>query len=81
MICATKRKKPKRFLLGPGIIVTIAGFVSLNNGTASAYIQVVIGILMTTCSIFLSVREPKQNGQVSQVRQLSKGGSECNRLY
>ena len=54
MIYAGKKKKSLFFLIGPGIVVTLAGIIFIFNGMVTTYILVLIGIIMITYGIYLN---------------------------
>ena len=54
MIYAGKRKKSLFFLIGPGVIVTLAGTIFIFNGMVTTYILVVVGITMLIYGIYLN---------------------------
>jgi len=53
MIYAGKRRKSLFFLIGPGVIVTLAGIIFIFNGMVTTYLLVVIGIIMLIYGIYL----------------------------
>jgi len=52
MIYAGKRKKSRFLLIGPGIIVTLAGIIFILNGMVTTYILIAAGIIMILYGIY-----------------------------
>ena len=52
MIYAGKRKKSLFLLMGPGIVVTLAGITFIFNGMVTTYILVVVGLIMIIYGIY-----------------------------
>ena len=58
MIYAGKRRKSLFFLIGPGIITTLAGIIFLFNGMVTSYTLVVVGIFMVIYGIYKNRPSP-----------------------
>jgi len=52
MIYAGKRRKSLFFLIGPGVIVILAGIIFISNGMVTTYILIVVGIIMIIYGIY-----------------------------
>ena len=54
MIYAGRRRKSLFFLIGPGIIVSLAGIIFIFNGMVTTYILVIAGIIMIIYGMYLN---------------------------